>query len=72
MLFRSCLKKRYLEKMRLEDRKEALMLNIERILSSYPVKEFRKANPLAFCANELSSLGEQIFRPIFDDRLGVR
>ncbi len=67
-----CLKKRYLEKMRIEDRKEALMLDIERILSSYPVKEFRKANPLAFCANELSSLGEQIFRPIFDERLGTR
>ena len=67
-----CLKKRYLHKKRLSDRKEALLLDIERILSSPPVKEFRKANPLAFCANELSSLGEQTIRPVFDARLRSR
>jgi len=67
-----CLKKQYLQKKRLSDRKEALLLDIEKILSSYPVKDFRKANPLGFCANELTSLGERTFRPLFDARLQVR
>lgn len=67
-----CLKKQYLQKKRLNDRKEALLIDIEKILSSYPVKDFRKANPLGFSANELTSLGEQTFRPLFDARLQVR
>ena len=62
----------YLQKKRLSDRKEALLLNVEKILANYSVREFRKANPLGFCANELASLGEQTVRPIFDARLRFR
>jgi len=69
---RYCLKKQYLQKKRLSDQKEALLLDIERILSSYTIKEFRKANPLGFCANELTSLGEQTVRSLFDARLCFR
>ncbi|MCK7504434.1 MAG: 1-acyl-sn-glycerol-3-phosphate acyltransferase [Desulfobacterales bacterium] len=67
-----CLKRQYLQKKRLSDQKEALLLDIERILSSYTIKEFRKANPLGFCANELTSLGEQTVRSLFDARLCFR
>lgn len=69
---RYCLKKQYFQKKRLSDQKEALLLDIERILSSYTIKEFRKANPLGFCANELTSLGEQTVRSLFDARLCFR
>ena len=67
-----CLKMQYLQKKRLSDRKEALLINVEKILANYSAREFRKANPLGFCANELASLGEQIVRPIFDARLRFR
>jgi 1-acyl-sn-glycerol-3-phosphate acyltransferase len=67
-----CLKKQYLQNKRFHDSKESLLLNIEKILSNHTVKEFRKANPLGFCANELTSVGEQIVRPLFDARLGFR
>jgi 1-acyl-sn-glycerol-3-phosphate acyltransferase len=67
-----CLKMQYLQKKRLSDGKETILLDIERILSSYTIKEFRKANPLGFCANELTSLGEQTVRPMFDALLRSR
>ncbi|PKN69633.1 MAG: hypothetical protein CVU54_09875 [Deltaproteobacteria bacterium HGW-Deltaproteobacteria-12] len=67
-----CLKKHYLQKKNLSERKEDLLLDIERTLSSYPIKEFRKANPVAFCANELTSVGEKTVRPVFDACLRFR
>ena len=67
-----CLKMKYLQKKRLSDRKEALLIDVEKILANYSVREFRKANPLGLCANELASLGEQTVRPIFDARLHFR
>lgn len=64
-----CEKKNYIQKEQTRDNVEVLLLDSEKILSTHPVKEFRKANPLAFCANELNSLGEETIRSLFNSRL---
>lgn len=50
---------------RLADR-QTFHLNVAKVLSDHPLKQFRKKNPLAYHANELASLGEGIIKPAFD------
>lgn len=61
-----CAKKSYLLEGASKAGERAYLLNPDRILAEYPVRLFRKHNPLAFHANELISLGEEKIEPLFD------
>jgi 1-acyl-sn-glycerol-3-phosphate acyltransferase len=60
-----CIKKGYLLKKCQTGTKKTYILNQKRVLAQYPVKLFRKQNPVGFHANELVSLGEKDIEPLF-------
>lgn len=61
-----CEKNRYLERL---TGGQGHLLNVKKLLSEYPPKQFRKKNPVAFHANELASLGEGKIKPAFENQL---
>ncbi|HOI73108.1 MAG TPA: 1-acyl-sn-glycerol-3-phosphate acyltransferase [Syntrophales bacterium] len=61
-----CSQNRYLLEIRRQGGKEILVLNRRRVLEDYPVRDYRKRNPVGFHANELKSLGEDVVRAIYD------
>ncbi len=60
-----CEKNKYLE--RLTDG-QGHLLDVKKLLSNYPPRQFRKKNPVAFHANELSSLGDNKIIPAFENQ----
>lgn len=60
-----CIKKRYLFEESQKRPNRTYILNQNRVLAQYPVKLFRKRNPVGFHANELVSLGEKAIEPLF-------
>ena len=62
---RYCLKKKYIFKESRKNTSKTYIINLNKVLSQYPEKVFRKQNPIGFHANELISLGEQTIEPIF-------
>ncbi|MBN2283126.1 MAG: 1-acyl-sn-glycerol-3-phosphate acyltransferase [Deltaproteobacteria bacterium] len=61
-----CTRNNYFVEISRNRREKAYRLNGEKILASYPVKQYRKLNPVGFHANELTSLGEELIDPLFD------
>ncbi|MCP4665595.1 MAG: hypothetical protein GY849_04435 [Deltaproteobacteria bacterium] len=60
-----CIKKRYLLEGPQKKTNRSFVINQNRVLAQYPVKLFRKRNPVGFHANELVSLGEKAIEPLF-------
>jgi len=54
------IKKNYLLKNPQDKGNNTYILNHEKVLAQYPVRLFRKRNPLGFSANELASLGDKL------------
>ncbi|MBN1381225.1 MAG: 1-acyl-sn-glycerol-3-phosphate acyltransferase [Deltaproteobacteria bacterium] len=59
-------KTNYIQEIRQRGHSAILVVNCEKILADYAPKEYRKRNPLGYHANELTSLGEDIIRSIYD------
>ena len=60
-----CIKKGYLLKNPHKRAQRTYILNQNRVLAQYPVRIFRKRNPVGFHANELVSLGEKAIESLF-------
>lgn len=69
LFLRYCTKSKYLLEIRNHDGREVLVLDRRKILEKYPIWEYRKRNPVGFHANELTSLGEDIIRAIYNRHL---
>lgn len=66
---RYCEKKNYLTAKGNNEGVRTETLNTDVILSESPASMFRKLNPLAFHANELASLNEELIKSLYDPHL---
>jgi hypothetical protein len=66
---RYCEKKNYLAAKGNNEGARTETLNADVILSESPASVFRKLNPLAFHANELASLNEELIKSLYDPHL---